>query len=620
MDKNRKLLSDIVIHTKYAKYIDGRRETWDEIVDRTFEMHRETIHYRFRPKVVNQLMEYLSEAEALVRAKLVMPSMRSLQFSGKPILEKNERLYNCSYLPIYTMMDIHDLFTLCMVGCGVGFSVFDEIAISERSGIEIPVVVEDSVEGWSKSVYALLMSYKGGPNFTFDYSAIRPEGALIKSIGSFAPGPHVLERTHVMIREIVERRLNGNPLGKLRTIDIFDICCILGDAATCGGTRRSALITFFDHKDEEMLSAKHGPFWETKPYRSRANISATFNRTNRDYLQDLHSHYLEYLGTDTGEPGVFITNCHGWFSNPCAEISLQPYSFCNLTSLNAAECLKDDKLFFSACDSATFLGTIQSLYTNFKLVDPRFQENAEWERLLGVSMTGLAAHYLKDCEGLILRGAKSCEINNRFYAEMMGINPAHRITCIKPEGSTSAVMGTSSGVHPEESRYYIRNVRIDRNRGLVKHLQSIDYPFLEPDAYNASDMVVGIPMESIGAVNDHKDAFSLVDDIVLLNRAWINPGHSRGSNPHNVSTTLRVRKEDVSRLADKLMQHVKDYTAVAYLPASDVVYPQAPFQEIDASTYHKIKDIPEIDLNKVVETFVSNEYDSACSGGKCEIN
>jgi len=621
MDKTRRLLSDIVVHTKYARFKDGRRETWEEIVARTFEMHRQLILPNGNPiSESKSLMHKLEMAEEMVLHKLVMPSMRSLQFSGEPILAKHERMYNCSYLPIRTFEDIKDLFTLCMVGCGVGFSLFSNIGVSRLSGPEDIHVIEDSVEGWCMSVYLLLAAYRGGKRYKFDYSGIRPEGTLIKSIGSFAPGGHVLEKAHALITEIVERALDGNVIARLHTIDLFDICCILGDTATCGGTRRSALITFFDHNDDRMLNAKQGAFWETKPYRSRANISATFNRNESGFKDKLHEFYLQYLGSETGEPGVFITNEHGWFSNPCAEISLQPYSFCNLTSINAAECLKDSTLFTKACFIATFIGTIQSLYTDFKLVSPKFRENAIKERLLGVSMTGLAAHDLKEKAGLIAKGAWTCNAWNAYLADELKIERAHRITCIKPEGSTSAVMGTSSGVHAEESEYYVRNVRVSKGRGLVKYLESIGYPFMETDVYNNSDMVIGIPMQAIGKTNEDKDVFELIDDIAILNENWIEIGHNQGANMHNVSTTLRIRPEEVCAVADRLIEVVDNYTAVAYLPASDVVYPQAPFQQIDKNTYDQVKDtLPDVDLGMVFEVFTGNEFDSACSGDKCEL-
>ena len=369
-----------------------------------------------------------------------------------------------------------------------------------------------------------------------------------------------------------------------------------------------------------MLNAKQGAFWETHAHRSRANISATFNRNESYFRRKLHSFYLKYLGSETGEPGVFITNKHGWFSNPCAEISLQPYSFCNLTSINAAECLKDEDLYFQACKAATFLGTIQALYTDFSLVQSKFRKNAINERLLGVSMTGLAAHSMNEMKDLIASGALTCLSTNKKIASHLGINPAHRITCIKPEGSTSAVMGTSSGVHAEESKYYIRNVRISKVRGLVKYLESVGYPFMETDIYNNSDMVVGIPIRAAGKTNKDKDVFELIDDITLLNRDWIKLGHNEGANMHNVSTTLRIRPEEVTAVADKLVKNVDRYTAVAYLPASDVVYPQAPFQEIDKNTYDQAKDmLPEVDLGMVFEVFIGNDYDSACSGDKCEL-
>ncbi len=622
MDKNRKLLSDIVVHTKYARFVNNRREGWKEIVDRTFDMHRQLL---LPTGVILEkdpmMIEKLEEAKELVLNKLVMPSMRSLQFSGDPILAKNERLYNCSYLPIQSFDDIKDLFTLCMVGCGVGFSVFESIPITTPHGRQHVHVVEDSVEGWCESIYLLLGKYQAGINYTFDFSAIRPEGSLIKSIGSFAPGGHVLERAHNLITEILDRALIGGHPAVLRTIDLFDICCILGDTATCGGTRRSALIAFFHHCDGLMLNAKRGSFWETHPYRSRANISATFNRSEQGFKSKLLDHYIYYLGSETGEPGVFITNKHGWFSNPCCEISLRPYSFCNLTSINAAECLKQDALFNKACRVASFLGTIQSLYTEFNLVNQQFSKNAIRERLLGVSMTGLSAHDLGLCKQLIYEGSLHCYLENVEIAKRLGINIAHRITCVKPEGSTSAVMGTASGVHPEESAYYIRNIRISKGRGLVNYLKEIGYPFMETDIYNNSDMVVGIPIKAIGSTNKQKSASDLIDDIAILNQKWIDPGHSKGANKHNVSTTLRIKDGEIKKLAKKLVDNAHNYTAVAYLPASDVVYPQAPFQAIDQKKYEKaVAAMPDVDLSKVVETFIGNEYDSACSGDKCEIS
>lgn len=598
----RDILSEFVIHTKYARYVGNRRESWSEIVARVFDMHRERF-FEFK--------ESLDIAEDFVRNKLVMPSMRSIQFAGDAILKKHERMFNCSYLPIDGMEDITDLFALCMMGVGVGFSTYTSIPVRNPRMTRVKHLVDDSVEGWVDALRSLLNAYSGGFDVVFDYSQVRPKGAFIKGISSSAPGYEVLEIGLERIRKILHDSLY------LRTVDIFDICTILGDIATCGGTRRSALITFFSPDDALMMNAKKGPFWETHPWRSRANISATFLRsTPKDVI---HKYLLDNLGSETGEPGLFLTNNKAWHTNPCAEIALQPYSFCNLTSINAT-CLKDRSLFLTACKTAAFLGTLQACYTDFKLVNKQFEQNAIKERLLGVSITGLAEFNLADVSDLLREGSETCRETNFVYSRALGINPAHRITCIKPEGSTSAVMGTSSGVHAEESDFYIRNIRIGHQRGIVDYLKSINYPLLQQDVYNPNDVVVGVPIRARGKTIEHQSSFDLVDDICTLNEHWIDPGHRRGFNKHNVSTTLRVKQEDVKELARYLIDKIDNYTAVAYLPHSDVVYPQAPFQSITEEEYKAIK-LPDIDFSKIKETFKNDEFlnTAACEGGRCDL-
>jgi len=613
MTDTRQLLSELVIHNKYAKYVDGRRERWDEIVERTFAMHRR--HFWHHKEIISDL----DVAEDLVKNKYIMPSMRSLQFAGDPIENHNERMYNCSFLPILSLLDFKDLFSLCMVGVGVGFSIYKNQPINKPNMYEKKtVVVGDSIEGWSNALKELLNSYieSNAPKVVFDYSEIRPKGALIKSIGAHAPGYKPLEWGLEKIREILERKKNE---GFLRTIDLFDIGTILGDVATCGGTRRSALISFFLPDDTEMMNAKGDGFWEKYPWRSRANISCTFDR-NKYSRDEIKTFLNKNITSLTGEPGIFLTNNIYWGTNPCAEIALAPYSFCNLSSVNATTCNIDPALFTLCCNMAALLGTLQTCYDNFTLVNKNFYINTREERLLGVSLTGIAnvdEKYLP----FIKKGATSCSEENKRYSKMLGIKSAARVTCIKPEGSTSLVMGTSSGVHPEESPFYMRNIRIDKKRGVINYLKEKNYPFLEEDYYSQDDYCVGIPIKAQGVTYQNFNSEKQLDLIFRLNKDWINPGHFDGENKHNVSTTLRINAENADSIVHKLASNIDLFSAVAYLPDSDAVYPQAPYQRITEEEYNNaLNKLPEnIKMNDIVETFTDNDFlkHSACEGNLC---
>ena len=492
MNNNNKILSDITVHMKYAKYIPelNRRETWEELVTRNKEMHQKKY-----PDLYNEI----EENYRYVYKKKVLPSMRSLQFSGKPIEISPNRLYNCSYLPIDHVDSFSECMFLLLSGCGVGYSVqkhhiklLPEVTkpFSKRTR---RFVIGDSIEGWSDAIKVLIKSYLGSKRSSkvkFDYSDIRPKGARLVTSGGKAPGPQPLKECLLKIKGILDAKEDGT---KLTTLEVHDIVCHIADAVLAGGIRRAALISLFSAYDEEMISCKSGNWWETDPQRGRANNSAVLirHKITKEFFMDLWKR-IELSGS--GEPGIYFNHDKDWGTNPCCEIALRPFQFCNLCEVNVSNVVDQDDL-NARVKAAAFIGTLQAGYTEFHYLREIWQETTEKDALIGVSMTGIGSAAVLQMD--MKAAASIVKRENTRVSKLIGINRAARTTCVKPAGTTSLVLGTSSGIHAWHNDYYIRRLRVGKNEAIYKYLLQNHSELVEDEYFRPHDTaVIEIPQSA----------------------------------------------------------------------------------------------------------------------------
>ena len=451
MDISNRILSDITVYMKYAKYIPElkRRETWQELVTRNMEMHI---------KQYPQLEKEIRENYMYVYRKQVLPSMRSMQFAGKPIEISPNRIYNCAFAPIDDWRVFSEIMFLLLGGTGVGYSV-QKHHVDTLPEIRKPNkergrrwLVADSIEGWADAVKVLVKSYFfGGSKIEFDFSDIRPKGARLITSGGKAPGPQPLKECLIKVEGILDSKEGGE---RLKPIEVHDIVCHIADAVLAGGIRRAALISLFSATDEEMIGCKSGAWWETNPQRGRANNSAVLMRhkITKDYFMEL---WKRIEASGAGEPGIYLSNDKDWGTNPCCEIALRPFQFCNLTEVNVSNVVSQED-YEDRVRAASFIGTLQAGYTNFHYLRPIWQRTTEKDALIGISMTGIGSGAVL---GLNMKSAaKVVKEENKRVAELLNINASARTTTVKPAGTTSLTLGTSSGIHAWHNEYYVRRV------------------------------------------------------------------------------------------------------------------------------------------------------------------
>ena len=617
MEISNKILSDITVYMKYAKYIPSlnRRETWDELVTRNKDMHIEKY-----PKLRNEI----SEAYEYVYAKKVLPSMRSLQFGGKPIEISPNRIYNCAYLPIDDYRAFGETMFLLLGGTGVGYSV-QKHHVEKLPEIRKPnldrtrrFLIADSIEGWADAVKALVKSYfQGTSKLKFDFSDIRPKGARLITSGGKAPGPQPLKECLIKVQGILDSKQIGDSLSP---IEVHDIICHIADAVLAGGIRRAALISLFSADDEEMISCKSGNWWETNPQRGRANNSAALMRhkLTKGFFMDLWKR-VELSGA--GEPGIYLTNDNDWGTNPCCEIALRPFQFCNLCEVNASD-IESQEDFENRVKAAAFIGTLQAGYTEFHYLRPVWQRTTEKDALIGVSMTGIGSGTVLGYD--MTKAADIVKNENSRVAEILGINESARTTTVKPAGTTSLALGTSSGIHAWHNDYYIRRVRVGKNEAIYTYL-SINHPELIEDEYFRphDTAVISIPQKApIGAIMRTESPFQLLDRIKKVHLEWVKPGHRTGNNTHNVSATVSLKEDEWDLAGEWMWKNREHYNGLSVLPYNGGTYVQAPFEDCDVETYNKmLTTLKDVDLSKIVEldddTDLSGEL--ACAGGACEI-
>lgn len=617
MDLEKKILSDITVHMKYAKYLpeEKRRETWQELVTRNKEMH---------VKKYPELEKDIQKAYEYVYNKQVLPSMRSMQFAGKPIELAPNRIFNCAYMPIDHPASFSEAMFLLLGGTGVGFSV-QKHHVENLPEIRKPskkrtkrFLIGDSIEGWADAIKALVNNYyNGGSKLRFDFSDIRPKGALLKTTGGTAPGPQPLRETLVKVEGILDSKEDGD---KLAPIEVHDIICHIADAVLAGGIRRAALISLFSADDNEMIAAKAGSWWEDNPQRGRANNSAVLlrHKVTESYFMEL---WDRIRNSGSGEPGIYFSNDKDWGSNPCCEIALRPYQFCNLSEVNVSDIEGQEEL-NERVKIGAFLGTLQAGYTDFHYLRDVWRKTTEKDALIGVSMTGIASGKVV---GLDLKeAAKVVKRENRRVAKIIGINPAARTTCVKPAGTTSLTLGTSSGIHAWHSEYYIRRLRVGKNEAIYKYLAKNHPELVEDEYFRPHDTAcISVPQRAPeGAILRTESAFQLLKRVQRVSENWVRNGHTSGQNTHNVSATISIREYEWEDAGEWMWQNRDSYNGLAVLPHSDHNYKQAPFEDCSKETYEAmVKALSEVDLTKIVEeddnTDLSGEL--ACAGGSCEI-
>ena len=617
MEISNKILSEITVYMKYSKYVPelNRRETWEELVTRNKQMHI---------KKYPQLTAEIENAYQFVYNKKVLPSMRSLQFGGKPIEISPNRIYNCAYLPIDDYRAFGEAMFLLLGGTGVGYSVQTH-HVEKLPEIRKPnpkktrrFLIADSIEGWADAVKALVKSYfEGGSTFTFDFSDIRAKGARLVTSGGKAPGPQPLKECLIKLAGILDAKSEGD---KLTAIEVHDMVCHVADAVLAGGIRRAALISLFSADDEEMIACKSGNWWETNPQRGRANNSATLMRhkLTKDFFMDLWKR-VELSGA--GEPGIYLTNDKDWGTNPCCEIALRPFQFCNLCEVNASDIESQEDL-EARVKAAAFIGTLQAGYTDFHYLRPVWKRTTEKDALIGVSMTGIGSGTVLGYD--MKAAAKTVKEENERVANIIGINKSARTTTVKPAGTTSLALGTSSGIHAWHNDYYIRRIRVGKNEAIYSYL-AINHPELIEDEYFRphDTAVISIPQKAPeGAIMRTESPFQLLDRIKKVHLEWVKPGHRSGNNTHNVSATVSLKADEWELAGEWMWTNRDHYNGLSVLPYDGGTYTQAPFEDCTKEHYDEMmKSLNNIDLSNVIELDDNTELSEnlACSGGNCEL-
>ena len=618
MEVSNQILSEITVYMKYAKFVPelNRRETWEELVTRNKEMHQ---------KKFPQLKDEIEEKYKLVYDKKVLPSMRSLQFGGKPIEISPNRIYNCAYLPIDSIDAFSETMFLLLGGTGVGYSV-QRHHVAKLPVIQKPwpkrkkrFLIGDSIEGWADAIKVLMKSYMngGGSRVEFDFSDIRPKGAQLVTSGGKAPGPQPLKECILKVKGILETKETGE---KLTTLEAHDIVCHIADAVLAGGIRRAALISLFNADDDQMISCKSGNWWELNPQRGRANNSAVLMRhkITKEFFLDLWKR-VELSGA--GEPGIYLNNDKDWGTNPCCEIALRPHQFCNLCEVNVSNVEDQDDL-NERVKAAAFIGTLQAGYTDFHYLRDIWRETTEKDALIGVSMTGIGSGTVLGYD--MKKAASVVKRENTRVAKIIDINQSARTTTVKPAGTTSLVLGTSSGIHAWHNDYYIRRIRVGKNESIYQHLVNNHPELVEDEYFRPHDTaVIQVPQKAPeGSILRTESSFQLLERVKKIATEWVKTGHRAGSNSHNVSATISLKEEDWELAGEWMWENRNDYNGLSVLPYDGGTYTQAPFEDITEEKYEEMmKSLTEVDLSNVTEiednTDLSGEL--ACAGGSCEI-
>ena len=609
-------LSSLTVFSKYAKYIPElkRRETWDEIVDRY-----EAMMIKKYPKLEDQIKESIK----FIRDKKVLPSMRALQFAGAAAEVNNARIYNCCYLPIDSVHSFSESMFLLLGGTGVGYSVQKQ-HVAQLPAIKTPgrkrtYLIEDSIMGWADAVKVLMKAYLEGtfmPNF--DFRAIRHKGARLVTAGGKAPGPEPLKIALAHIQAVLDRKQAGE---NLTPLECHDILCHIANSVLAGGIRRSAMIALFSHDDEEMITCKYGSWWETNEQRGRANNSAVLKRGEISE-EEFKALWKRIEASGSGEPGIYWTNDLDWGTNPCCEIALRPYQFCNLCEVNVSDIVSQEDL-NDRVAAAAFFGTLQAGFFDFHYLRDIWAKTTQKDALLGIGMTGIGS-------GEILKynleaAAHVAKLTNQLISEQIGTNEAARVTCIKPSGTTSLVLGTASGIHAWHNDFYLRTMRFNKNEDVAVYLMQNHPELCEDDVLRPTDTVcIRIPVKAPeGSIFRTETAIDTLERVKKFSLEWIKPGHINGQNTHNVSATISIMEDGWQEVGEWMWENRDVYNGLSVLPYFGGTYQQAPFEDITEEEYNKrIATLHSVDLTNVTELDDTVDFGqvAACAGGACEIN
>ena len=569
------------------------------------------------------LKDEITDTYQYVFDKKVLPSMRSMQFGGKPIEVSPNRIFNCAYAPIDDYRVFGEIMFLLLGGTGVGYSV-QRHHVEKLPEIHKPAnrsrrfLIGDSIEGWADAVKSLITSYfKGSSRLRFDFSDIRPKGARLVTSGGKAPGPQPLRECLVKVEGVLDGKENGD---QLTSIEVHDIVCYIADAVLAGGIRRAALISLFSADDEEMIAAKAGAWWELNPQRGRANNSVVVMRHKIDKPTFMNL-WKRVEESRSGEPGFYFSNDKEWGCNPCCEIGLRPNQFCNLVEINVSDVQTQEEL-NKRSTAASFIATLQASYTDFHYLRPIWKRTTEKEALIGVSMTGIASGGVLKLN--LTEASLKVNMENRRVAMQIGINSAARTTCVKPAGTTSLTLGTSSGIHAWHNDYYIRRLRVGKNEAIYSYLMKNIPELVEDCKFRGHDTaILSIPQKAPeGAILRHETAFDLLERVKKVSEEWIQGGHHKGSNSHNVSATITVKDDEWDETGKWMWENRGCYNGLSVLPHDGGSYVQAPFEDCDEETYEKMLAlVKNINLDLVIETEDETDLSGeiACGGGSCEI-
>jgi ribonucleoside-diphosphate reductase alpha chain len=621
--------------SRYSRWIEeeNRRESWEETVDRFME----NVVYPKMPETEEAVNTNISIRNAILNLE-IMPSMRAMMTAGKALDRDNTCAYNCSYLPVDDMKSFDEAMFILMCGTGVGFSV-ERQYVSKLPEIpekmfdsQTTIVVQDSKEGWAKSLRQLVSLLYSGEVPRWDMSKVRPAGSRLKIFGGRASGPEPLDQ---LFRFVVSIFKNASGR-KLNSLECHDIMCKIGEVVVVGGVRRSAMISLSNLSDDRMRNAKTGQFWETNPQRSLANNSVAYTE-KPDCSTFLHE-WSSLVDSGTGERGFFSRIAaqkhtaiagrrnpdYEFGTNPCSEIILRPYQFCNLTEVIVRS---TDKLvdLERKVRLATILGTIQATYTHFPYLRKIWTKNTEEERLLGVSLTGIMDHEILNNSNpngnlpAALSALKNTAIEtNKEWAKILDIPESAAITCVKPSGTVSQLVDSASGIHPRHSKYYIRRVRGDNKDPITQFMKDVGIPN-EPDLMKPENTTVfSFPVKSPENALTRHD----INSIQHLNLWRL---YALFWCEHKPSITVSVKSDEWIKVGSWLYDNFDIASGLSFLPHSDHIYKQAPYEDCTEEEYNKLKEvIPEkIDWSKLseyeTEDHTKASMTAACSAGSCEI-
>lgn len=603
MTPSKQALSDYVFQSKYSLYLPHlkRKETWEESVDRIKEMHLTQIKKVAPQALENEwFMTKFEEAIQLYKDKKLVGSQRNLQFGGEPVLRTNAKSYNCSYTHLDRLDAFKETAWMLLCGCGVGVSV-EKVHIDKLPNLlkkeelntsRLPIIIEDSIEGWALAFNSLILHYydKNQPIPEFDFSEIRPSGALIA--GRFvAPGPEGLKKSLQLIDKLLTKAVNTNQ-DRLSALQCTDIVSFIAESVLSGGVRRSACIILFSPEDKEMVNCKTGDWFTENPQRARFNMSAALTRDKVSY--DTYSDLFEAMRR-SGDPGLYFREIDGIGCNPCCEIGFYPidkngdtgWQVCNLVSINGLEC-KAVTDFYKYCEAASTLATVQAIYMSFPFLGKATENIIKDDPLIGVSIGGIMNNpqVLLD-RNTLKKGAGIVKSQNIKVAEILGINPSSRTTCIKPDGTVSLLLGMTSGIHGAYAKKYLRSVEANIEEPNLKAYEEANPKAVQPNIFKPStDKKIFFPIEEEDGtvLRESLHGIHLLEAVKTVQQYWVKQG-ARDVNQsvhNNVSNTVDVYDNEWEEVKKWVWDNKEFVSGISFLSSyGDIDLPQAPMCKIN---------------------------------------